>query len=192
MQIRFDSFSAPLKLLGCFAKNIKEFSSDYVNLEATIQTDMDSEFPPLCPPSVQLSMDSFIFCSSEIFRYLRDMALGIPLSQSKPLLRPLKSASLNSPTVAQSSTPLLSHNHTIDGQPRKFFSGYLIHPGAILCIMDLLPAVDYDLVMTQRGRGNTGGDHSVVMDCPNIVINDDCEDDDMNSDIGKKVIKRIK
>ena len=155
-----------------------------------IQTDMDSEFPPLTPPSVQLSRDSFIFCSSEIFRYLRDMALGIPLSQSKPLLRPLKSASINSPTVAQSSTPMLPHTHNIDGQPRKFFSGFLIHPGAILCMMDLLPAVDYDVVITQKGIVCPQRDDITVRGDDGLpgIGEDTCDgQEDMDSDTGKKV-----
>ena len=113
---------------------------------------MESEFAPLTPPSVELSRDSFIYCASEMFRYLRDMALGIPLSQSKPLLRHSKLSPINSPTVTQYASPILPRTSEIDGQPRKFFSGYLVHPGAVLCMMDLLPGIDYDEVITQ---GNT-------------------------------------
>lgn len=76
------------------------------------------------------------------------MALGIPLSQSRPLLKAANSISPQH--VSSSATPILSNLHNVDGQPKKFFSGYLVHPGAVLCLMDLLPAVDYDCVVNQR------------------------------------------
>ena len=116
---------------------------------------MESEFAPLTPPSVELSRDSFIYCASEMFRYLRDMALGIPLSQSRPLLRHSKLSPINSPTVTQYASPILPRSSEIDGQPRKFFSGYLVHPGAVLCMMDLLPGIDYDEVITQGNVART-------------------------------------
>lgn len=189
LQIQFDSFSAPLKLLGCFAKNIKEFPLKYTNLELRSKTDMELEFPLLSPPVVELSKDSFIYCASEIFRYLRDMALNIPLSQSKPLLRPPKSVKCNSPTVAESSSPMLPH---VDGGPKKFFSGFLIHPGAILCVIDLLPTIDYDLVMSQESNVIHYDERLVMNECTdcdlasNIKSNNEIKND-WNSSIGKKV-----
>ena len=76
------------------------------------------------------------------------MALEIPLIQSKPLLKPVKSASPVARTVISSATSILSGH--LDGQPKKFSSGYLVHPGAILCIMGLLLTVDYNKVIGQR------------------------------------------
>ena len=198
IQIRFDSFSVPLRLLGCFAKDLHHFPSQFTELDCLTQTNVNSEFSPLSPPPIELPRDSFIYCASEIFRYLRDMALGIPLSQSKPLLRPHKSC-LSSPTVAQSATPVLPHgsNVQIDGQPRKFFSGYLIHPGAVLCMMDLLPSVDYDTILSQELSNRSESEVSISelttdKDFPDVVVNivngDECDGGEMDDVCGRKVV----
>lgn len=163
---------------------MKEFSTKYTTLKLSAETDMELEFPPLTPPAVELAKDSFIYCASEIFRYLRDMALNIPLSQSKPLLRPPKSVKSSSPTVAESSTPILPH---IDGGPRKFFSGFLIHPGAILCMIDLLPAIEYECVMSQGMINVIHYEESSVISgyseepCENLRYDEEC------TDVGKQV-----
>ena len=151
-QICFDSLSVPLKMLGCFSKEVEELRSTTVHLSTLKGTHpLEHEFRPLTPPTNELYQDSFIYCAAEIFRYLRDMSLGIPLSQSKPLLKSGSSDRkrlLTPPTVDSSTTPLLKHN--FDGQPKKFFSGHLLHPGAVLCMLDLLPAVEYDSIVSNR------------------------------------------
>lgn len=150
LQIQFDSFSEPLKLLGCFAHDIEQCRPINTHLSPVKDSaqSIESEFQPLTPPTEHLSTNSFIYCAAEIFRYLRDMALGIPLSQSKPMLRSAPTTSPVHSAVSSSATPILSHGSShSSGQPKKFFSGYLVHPGAVLCLMDLLPAVDYDSVM---------------------------------------------
>ena len=191
-------------MLGCFAKDVEEFlpATTYLGVLQDIQS-IESEFQPLCPPIAELSRDSFIYCAAELFRYLRDMALGIPLSQSKPLLKPAKSASPITNTVVSSATPILSgHQHHLDGQPKKFFSGYLVHPGAVLCMMDLLPAVDYDKVVGQGVIESPSSDTPSTMrkklesDFPRVVatvIDIDSEDladadaEEVNTEIGRQV-----
>ncbi|XP_019848853.1 PREDICTED: WD repeat and FYVE domain-containing protein 3-like isoform X2 [Amphimedon queenslandica] len=181
--IQFDSFSEPLKLLGCFAHDIEQCQSINTHLSPVKDSaqSIESEFQPLSPPAQNLPTSSFIFCAAEIFRYLRDMALGIPLSQSKPLLRlaPSSSTSPQRTAVTSSATPILSHGPSHDsGQPKKFYSGYLVHPGAVLCLMDLLPAIDYDSII--------GRSLSTAPDTPTIGGSEWNEDDEVGISEGRQ------
>lgn len=171
-------------MLGCFAHDIEQCQSINAHLSPVKDSaqSIESEFQPLSPPAQNLPTSSFIFCAAEIFRYLRDMALGIPLSQSKPLLRlaPSSSTSPQRLAVTSSATPILSHASFHDsGQPKKFYSGYLVHPGAVLCLMDLLPAIDYDSVM--------GRSQSNAPDTPTIGGSEWSEDDDVGLSEGRQV-----
>ena len=128
VQIRFESFSAPLRLLGCFAKEAHSLSSLPKASITCSQPSVESEFGVVQPPATSLDSNSFIYAASEIFRFLRDMALGISPSQS---------------------LSVLPSDQNLAAQLKKIYSNYLIHPGAVLCMVDLIPAVDYDLVMAQ-------------------------------------------
>ena len=129
MQIRFESFSAPLRLLGCFAKEAQSLSSLPKARITCSQPSVESEFGVVQPPATSLDPNSFMYAASEIFRFLRDMALGISPSQSLSFVFP--------------------SDQILAAQSRKIYSNYLIHPGAVLCMVDLIPAVDYDLVVAQ-------------------------------------------
>ena len=171
-------------MLGCFAHDIEQCQPINTHLSPVKDSaqSIESEFQPLAPPAQNLPTTSFIYCAAEIFRYLRDMALGIPLSQSKPLLRlaPSSSTSPLRSAVTSSTTPILSHGSSHDsGQPKKFYSGYLVHPGAVLCLMDLLPAIDYDSII---GRSLSDGP-----DTPTIGGSDWSEDDEVGLSEGRQV-----
>ncbi len=93
LQIRFESFTEPLLLLGCFDMNSKNFNSanlephDHSELSCTGSfTSFEAEFKSWKPPCDTLNEDSFVYCAAEIFRFLRDMALDIPFNQSTSLL----------------------------------------------------------------------------------------------------------
>ncbi len=94
LQIRFESFTEPLLLLGCFDMNSKTFdpdhpleSHDHSKLSSTGSfTSFEAEFKSWKPPCDNLNEDSFVYCAAEIFRFLRDMALDIPFNQSTSLL----------------------------------------------------------------------------------------------------------
>ena len=98
LQIRYDSFTAPLLLLGCFSKDVMSFkeappTSDPQNSPPLFQSsgsfsNFDAEFKTWKAPSENLDENSYIYCAAEIFRFLRDMALDIPASQSTSLLQP--------------------------------------------------------------------------------------------------------
>ena len=92
-QIRFESFTEPLLLLGCFDLVTKSFeatppgSLDPSQLSSTGSfTSFEAEFKSWRPPNDNLDEDTFVFSASEVFRFLRDMALDIPASQSTSLL----------------------------------------------------------------------------------------------------------
>ena len=78
-------------------------------------------------------------CAAEIFRFLRDMALESTASQSPSLL--LGSSFVGSKTLRQreknfyGAPPITSRGKGSAGMHN------LIHPGAILCMIDLLPSV---------------------------------------------------
>ena len=86
------------------------------------------------PPSEKIDENSFMFAVAEILRFLRDMALDISTAQSKSLLQTHqkeKNSSASPPTMAAAllrSTP----------------SSHLVPPCAVLCMLDLLPAISLD------------------------------------------------
>ena len=117
LQIRFDSFTAPLLLLGCFAKGVDCFPSVpapshglTLNSSGSF-TSFESEFRTWQPPSEKIDENSFVFAAAEILRFLRDMALDISTAQSKSLLQiqhKHKNSSASPPTTAAAllcSTP---------------------------------------------------------------------------------------
>lgn len=84
---------------------------------------IDCEFESLDHPESTLSPSSTVYAASEVFRFLRDMALGVTAPQTKSLL-------------SRKTLPAKS-----DRGPKRLTSGYLVHPGAVLCMLDLLPCV---------------------------------------------------
>ena len=126
-------------MLGCFAKEVEECpllstaTIDQLSPSKTFLT-IDSEFEALQAPPTPLSSSSVVYCASEMFRYLRDMALGVTSTQTRPLLTP--------PPDRRAERP-----------SRRHHSGYLVHPGAVLCMVDLLPCLEYDLMVMESGGG---------------------------------------
>ena len=125
-------------MLGCFAKDVEECPL----LPPPTQTSpnrafltIDSEFEALQRPSSTLDHTSIVFSASEIFRLLRDMALGVTPNQSKSLLT------------------LPAPSNRAERSLKKLSSGYLVHPGAVLCMLDLLPCLEYDLILEQNSSG---------------------------------------
>ena len=81
----------------------------------------NAEFKLFDPPSSKLSKSSSLHAAAEIFRFLRDMALGIPDADSEPLIL----------------------DNCIEILSPSYLGKYLIHPGATICMVDLLPAVHW-------------------------------------------------
>ena len=111
----------------------------------------EAEFKTWQAPDDDLDDDTFVFCAAEIFRYLRDMSVDV--------------TSTISPSLLESTTNVSSKSHrTRDRTRDKIFYGAppittklkggaagggvnttpnLIHPGAIVCMIDLLPSVRF-------------------------------------------------
>ena len=130
MQIKFESFSDPLRSLGCFCSDIKTIMP-YMQRPKHSLTNFqrseslawfNAEFKLFDPPSSKLSKSSSLHAAAEIFRFLRDMALGIPDADSEPLILDNCIDEILSPS---------------------YLGKYLIHPGATICMVDLLPAVHW-------------------------------------------------
>lgn len=83
----------------------------------------NAEFKLFDPPSSKLSKSSSLHAAAEIFRFLRDMALGIPDADSEPLI-------LDNCIEDELLSP-------------SYLGKYLVHPGATICMVDLLPAVHW-------------------------------------------------
>ena len=132
MQIKFESFSDPLRSLGCFCSDMKtimphmpkfqhpKYSSTNVHKSESLAW-FNAEFKLFDPPSSKLSKSSSLHAAAEIFRFLRDMSLGIPDTDSEPL-------------ILDSCVEILSPS---------YLGKYLAHPGATICMVDLLPAVHW-------------------------------------------------
>ena len=101
-------------------------------------TSFESEFKTWHPPSRDLSHDSAVYCASEIFRFLRDMALGIQSHQSTSLIDAI-TIGLTREKNFYGAPPV-----TAARQKAGSSSLHLEHPGAVLCMVDLLPAVGID------------------------------------------------
>lgn len=140
LQIRFDSFTAPLLLLGCFAKGVEKFpSSPALSPGLTLDssssfTSFVSEFKTWQPPSAEIDPNSFVFAAAEILRFLRDMALEVSTTQSKSLIQ--NQHGNKSFCGSPPPTPAVH----LRGTP----SSHLVHTGAVLCMLDLLPAITFD------------------------------------------------
>ena len=89
-QIRFQSFTAPLLLLGCFSRGQETFplspEDDVLFSSPGFQT-FEAEFKTWQQPGEKLDENSFVFSAAEVFRFLRDMALDVPMTQSTSLLQ---------------------------------------------------------------------------------------------------------
>ena len=140
LQIRFDSFTAPLLLLGCFAKGVEKFPSSPA-LSPGLMLDSSgsftsfvSEFKTWQPPSEEINPNSFVFAAAEILRFLRDMALEVSTTQSKSLIQ-----NQQRDKNFYGSPPTTPAVH-LRGTP----SSHLVHTGAVLCMLDLLPAITFD------------------------------------------------
>ena len=128
-------------MLGCFAKDVEECpllptanATQFSPSKAFLS--IDSEFEALQHPATPLTSSSIVYAASEVFRYLRDMALGVTSTQSRPLLTPPSGKRVERPS-------------------RRNQSGYLVHPGAVLCMLDLLPCLEYDLIVDQNKPAET-------------------------------------
>ena len=91
-QIRFQSFTAPLLLLGCFSRDLSSFPSSPTELDEAISSSLwfqsfEAEFKTWQQPGERLDETSYIFSAAEVFRFLRDMALDVPMTQSTSLLQ---------------------------------------------------------------------------------------------------------
>ena len=163
-QIRYDSFSAPLLLLGCFSKDSTSFPEVPPTLESHDQdsaldisgsfSNFESEFKTCRQPTENLDPNSFVFCAAEIFRFLRDMALDLPGIHSTPLLEAGdvgKGAGIQNREKNFYGAPPSTSRKSVQTQ-------HLIHPGAVLCMMDLLPAftVTEDLLRPQSSYSGHG------------------------------------
>ena len=173
LQIRFDSLVLPLLRLGCFAKGVNCFPSIPTTPNGLSLNFSESEFKASQPPSEGIDEKSFVFAAAEILRFLRDMALNFTTAQSKSLLqvyRKDKGLSGSPPTMASAllhSTP----------------SSHLVHPGAVLCMLDLLPAISLDssqlpgdredeVGVKEVANGNScNSPDSTEKTCENIVKN---------------------
>lgn len=89
-QIRFQSFTAPLLLLGCFCQECQSFqpslTDDIIFSSPGFQT-FEAEFKTWQQPGERLDENSFVFSAAEVFRFLRDMAQDISMTQSTSLLQ---------------------------------------------------------------------------------------------------------
>ena len=102
-------------------------------------SNFEAEFKTWKQPSETLDPNSFIFSASEIFRFLRDMALDMPTAHSTSLLSLVTGNGdgvRNREKNFYGAPPITSRKGRV-GSPTQ----HLIHPGAVLCMMDLLPAV---------------------------------------------------
>ena len=97
-------------------------------------TSFVSEFKTWQPPSEEIDPNSFVFAAAEILRFLRDMALEVSTTQSKSLIQNQQrdKSFFGSPPT----TPAVH----LRGTP----SSHLVHTGAVLCMLDLLPAITFD------------------------------------------------
>ena len=94
-----------------------------------------SEFKTWQPPSEEIDPNSFVFAAAEILRFLRDMALEVSTTQSKSLIQNQQQRDKN----FFGSPPTTPAVH-LRGTP----SSHLVHTGAVLCMLDLLPAITFD------------------------------------------------
>lgn len=170
-QIRYDSFSAPLRLLGCFSREVISFPDDATPTRshepspAAFQTsgsfsNFEAEFKTWQQPSEHLQETSFVFCASEIFRFLRDMALDVLTGQSSSLLvvGGDKAGSRGVEKNFYGAPPVTSKRSKVGGGAAR----HLVHPGAVLCMMDLLPSVTVsnDLLDSGADQGSAVGRQS--------------------------------
>lgn len=101
--------------------------------------------------------NSFVFCASEIFRFLRDMAVDVLAgSQSTSLLhtgRDNEGEGLHKREKNFYGAPPITNKKT---RSTGMHSQHLIHPGAVLCMIDLLPAVAVSEEMFHPECDNSG------------------------------------
>ena len=77
-------------MLGCFSRELTTFqptpNDDAISTSPGFQT-FEAEFKTWQQPGEKLDEDSFVFSAAEVFRFLRDMALDIQMTQSTSLLQ---------------------------------------------------------------------------------------------------------
>lgn len=117
-------------------------------------SNFESEFKTCRQPTENLDPNSFVFCAAEIFRFLRDMALDLSGTHSTPLLEA---------GGVGKGAGLQNRDKNFYGAPpstnrKNILSQHLIHPGAVLCMVDLLPAftVTEELLRPQSSYSGRG------------------------------------
>ncbi len=123
-------------------------SGTYVSFEA--------EFKTWSAPEGDIDTESSVYAAAEIFRFLRDMALDIPPTQSRSLL-------LGSEKEASSSRGAV--------QPP------LVHPGAVLCMVNLLPGIniDYSSPAPVSGPARKPLESPAELSLPEALVEEDRE-----------------
>ena len=154
-------------MLGCFDNNTPEFktipSSECNLLHSGSFTSFESEFKTWHPPSKDLSQDSAVYCASEIFRFLRDMALGIQSHLSTSLIDAITIG------LARDKNFYGAPPVTAARQKAGASASHLEHPGAVLCMVDLLPAVGIDETYASDDEHYSESEHQGVSENSNLV-----------------------
>ena len=103
----------------------------------------EAEFKTWQQPGEKLDENSFVFSAAEVFRFLRDMALDIPMTQSISLLQVCPFLYLQSYRLCcvLYITLQMSSRKSAFMSVASRVTGHLVHPGAVLCMIDLLPSV---------------------------------------------------
>ena len=114
-------------------------------------TSFDAEFKTWRPPQNNIDENSAVYSAAQIFRFLRDMALDIPVTQAQSLLQVQQKEKnfYSSPLGKGLSLP------------------HLVHPGAVLCMVDLLPGINLDFSYLESEKSTPPSN-----DVPVIIIED--------------------
>lgn len=130
-QIGFHGLVQPFLYLGCLGvatSSIPSVSNSpfYERFQQRPGEDSHGDFNALVDPSVlEKFHSSAVYCASELFRLLRDMALDT-VNDRSPSLYPA-------------------------GEVKKSLHlSEIVHPGAVVAIIDLLPAVETSPVFRQK------------------------------------------
>jgi hypothetical protein len=119
-------------------------------------SNFEAEFKTWKQPSESLDPNSFVFSAAEIFRFLRDMALDLPAIHSTSLLNmdSGKGEGVRNREKNFYGAPPVTSRMGRGSMPAQ----HLIHPGAVLCMMDLLPSltVTEDFLQPEKGSSEYG------------------------------------
>lgn len=108
-------------------------------LDSDSSESLVSEFKTWQLPSEEIDPNSCVFAAAEILRFLRDMALEVLTTQSKSLLHIYQKDKCIYGSLP-ATTALYYRNPSLQ----------LVHTGAILCMLDLLPAINFDPLQLPR------------------------------------------